>query len=333
MHTLLTKVRARPPWIARLALVAVVACAGDAAAADPSLQSLPLDFSAPAACIDAATFRAHLLALPASPHKTEPPRAISVRVVEQQGTFAGELRIAHADGTTTVRQVTSAHCDEITEALEFVAALALGLDHAHGAAAAPPPNEPHEAARSEPAPVQARPRVRFIGAVYGGLVSNVGPRLDVAPSVAIGVMLDRPGLFAPEVALSGTWAASGAIATSLGSATLTLVDAALAGCPLRLALGAGLALRPCAELELGALTADATAPNLQGPSRQVRPWSAAAALARAEWQVGNYFMVAAEGGAVFPFLYDRFFFTPGTEVYSVTPVGAAVKLGAAVVLP
>src|SRR4051794_7490165 len=109
--------------IARLELIVLLACAGEAVA-DPSPQPFPLAFAAPAACIDASTFRAHLMALPVSPHKTEPPRSIDVRVVEQEGTFTGELRIAHADGTSTLRQVASAHCDEVTEALEFVAALA-----------------------------------------------------------------------------------------------------------------------------------------------------------------------------------------------------------------
>src|SRR3954469_542630 len=92
--------------IAPLQLIAVIACASEAAAA-PSSPQFPLDFAAPPGCIDASTFRAHLTALPAAPRKTEPPRSISVRVVEQGGTFTGELRIAHADGNTTVRQVTS----------------------------------------------------------------------------------------------------------------------------------------------------------------------------------------------------------------------------------
>src|SRR5262249_30267859 len=157
--------------------------------------------------------------------------------VEKDGAFAGEVRIAHADGTSTVREVTSARCDEIAEALELIAALALGLDSAPKTAdppAAPktadPPAAPPRTAPADATPDAVRPaepaRVRFVGAVYGGIAGNVGPRAAFAPSVAIGVRLDRPGLFAPELDLSGTWAQSGAIETSLGRATLTLVEGA-----------------------------------------------------------------------------------------------------------
>jgi len=175
--------------------------------------------------------------------------------------------------------------------------------------------------------------VRLLGAVYGGLVTDVGPRVAFAPSVAIGLVLDGPAIFAPELTLSGTWAASGTIATALGQASLTLFEGAFTACPLRLGLGYGLALRPCAEIQLGELSASASAPILSGPSTQSRPWIAAAALARAEWRVGPHFVVAAEGGAVFPLLYDRFYFTPNTDVYNVSAPAAEAKLGVGVVWP
>ena len=341
MRVFLTNNRRASSCIRHLTLVAVVTCGGVAAAEPSSLPALPLDFSAPAACIDVSTFRAHLAALPPSPHGTELPRAIRVRVVDREGSFTGELVITHADETTTRREVTSGRCDEVTEALEFVAALALGLEHARANAApsstpapsAPPKTEPSYATESTIAAPAPHARVRVLGAVAAGLVSNVAPRAGFAPSVAIGLMLDGPSFFAPEVELSGTRAASGTIETSLGSAKMTLLDAALTACPVRVRLGSAFALRPCAELQIGALSADASASSLSGAKTQVRPWSAAAALARAEWSISASFVVRAEGGAVFPLLYDRFYFTPSTDVYSVEPLGAVARVGAAIVLP
>jgi hypothetical protein len=314
----------------RLALVtgtAVLAWAG-VAAADPLA---PLDFSAPPACVDASTFRARLLALPASPVKTEPPRAMTIRVAESDDTFTGELQVEHADGTTTVRQVASAHCDEVTDALEFVAALALGLD------ARPPTPTPTPTPRPEP--TWAPRHWRVFAAAYAEIAGAAGPNVEFAPQLALGTMLDAPGLFAPELELSGTWATSGTFATTLSppaSATLTLLDAALAGCPLRFDVGLGLGFRPCAALQLGALRASS---SLAGSTDQVQPWLAAAVLARAEWRVGRYFMVGVDGGAVFPILHDDYFFTnvaanpSRTTVYDVPRIGGIARLGAAVLWP
>src|SRR3954471_14329776 len=90
-----TRRRSWSALVARFAFISFIAAIGGerAALADSRAPALPLDFKAPATCIDGETFRARLSALPASPEKSEPPRAVHVRVVETEGTFRGELRV------------------------------------------------------------------------------------------------------------------------------------------------------------------------------------------------------------------------------------------------
>jgi hypothetical protein len=321
------------------------------AAADPALLAPPLELSAPSACIDAATFRAHLLALPATPGKTESPRAIAVHIEESSGTFVGALRVTHANGTETTREVTSDRCLEVTDALEFVAALALGLEaHVPASASAtgvttatkttiatPVPAAPPARVEARRAPPPSPPAPwQFAAGAYGRVVGIGGPQPLFGAGASVGLVLDRSGPLAPALHLSGTWAGSGAIVTPLGTATMTLVEAALEACPVRLAIGLGFALRPCVAAEAGTLTASARASNLVGAPSQSRFWGAASLLARVEWKIGKHFMFGGEGGAVLPFAYDHFFFTSdilAANVLTVASVGAEAKLGVWVVWP
>ena len=122
--------------LAALAGAAGVLGIAGTAKATPENGALALEFTAPEACIDAATFRERLAALPASPGRTEPPRRVTIVITRHDDLFTGALRVEHANGSTTDRQVTSTRCDEVSDALAFVAAVALGLDYA------PPPPRP-----------------------------------------------------------------------------------------------------------------------------------------------------------------------------------------------
>jgi hypothetical protein len=310
--------------------VALLAHAGEAAAETPVTTTI--DFSAPPACIDGSTFRANLSSLPMSSLKAEQPRAMIVRITASDGAFHGELTVKHADGTRTLREVDSPRCDDVTSALEFIAAVALGLDRS------PPPHEKRKEASTPPVvsppvtPSSPAARWRFVGEVWAGVTSGAGPRAEFAPGAAIGAMLDAPGLLAPELLLSGNWATSGGIATPVGQATLTLADGALTGCPLRLAAGAAFGLRPCAELQLGALSASGSGATVVPPTSQVRPWGAIAALGRIEWKLRGAVELEAAGGALFPFISDSFFFTPSVPI-GTSQVGAFARLGIAIVWP
>jgi hypothetical protein len=322
------------------------------------IDAIDLRYTAPAACVDAPAFREGLLGLPRLPGAAPQGATITITITERDGGFIGDLRVEHSDGTTTARQVTSPRCDEVSDALELVAAVALGLDSTPLARPAPrPPAHPEKTGGQEtgrpvsppiassPAvatapPASPSPRWRFTGAVRGALLDGLGPRLEIAPEVALGVTLDAPGVFAPSFELSGTWATSGSIETSAGAATLTLWGGAVAACPVRIALGSRFAARPCAEVSAGVIAGSASGANVAPAPAQTEPRLALTPLVRLDWLVSRWFSVEAEAGPSFELSGDHFYFATTssansvqTPVYDLASVGSVTRLGVVVPWP
>jgi hypothetical protein len=269
-------------------------------------------------------------------------------VTESQGAFSAELRLLLADGGDLTRRVSGDRCDEVTDALEFVTAVALGLEYTP-----PPPPQPQPPLMPAATPLPSPPSVaspassprrsshwRFLAAVEGALVGGVGPPIEPSPRVDLGVVreaADAGAVFAPELSLGGMWATSGTYGVAATErAKVTFATAALDVCPVRWALAAGFAVRPCAEADLGALVATGSATNLVGSSSQTRPWVALDGVGQIEWQAGHHFGLELAGGVEVPLLRDKFFFTPesaGMSVYAVPAVAATGRLGAVVSWP
>jgi hypothetical protein len=309
------------------------------------IDAIDLRYSAPATCVDAATFREGLFALPRLPSAPSRGATIIITITEGDGRFTGDLRVEHSDGTATARRVTSPRCDDVSDALELIAAVALGLDSTPLARPSPPPSvhavEPrgHESGRSTASPVipappaPPPPRWRFTGALRGALLDGLGPRLEIAPEVALGITLDAQGLLAPSFELSGTWATSGSIATSAGTATLTLWGGAVAACPVRIALGRRFAVRPCAEVSAGVISGSASGANVVSAAA-TEPRVALTPLIRLDWSLSESFSLEAETGPSFELSQDHFFFEPsGTPVYDLPAVGSVTRLGVVVQWP
>jgi hypothetical protein len=297
------------------------------AAADESIQ---LRYSAPPECIDAATFGAGLRSLPRSSRGGPPREATVVVAIERRGDrFVGGASVRHADGTLTERTVESQRCDEVSEALELVVALAAGLEYSTAPRAtsprpSAPPTLPLAPAPSSPS--AARWRLR--GSLRGALLIGAAPSPEVAANVGIGVAHDGPGLFSPVVEISGTWATSGNIVASEGTATLTQWSGALAVCPLRFDLGARFSSRPCVELDAGVLSGSASGPKVVAGSAQTEPWVAAAFLPQVEWSFAEHIAIELEAGPAVEFYRDRFFFNPQqTDVYRVAGGVFLARLG------
>jgi hypothetical protein len=325
--------RPRAPWLAR-ALALGVSCASASHAA-PGDEAVHVRYSAPAACVDAAAFRARLLALPVSPGTAQPRGAtIVVTITEREAQFEGEITVVHADGTTTARRVSSARCDEVSDALEFVAALALGLDSTPLSRPPPPPPPPAETSSRPGARPAPSAHWQLLGALRVTLLGGAGPPLELAPDVAVGVALDAPGLLAPWFELSGTWATSGNVVTSSGVAALTLWQGALAACPVRIALGAGFAVRPCAQLSAGAISGSGSGANVVSGPAQTELRVTVAPLARLEWKLHDRFALEGEAGPDFEVSRARFYFAPGgAEVYSAPVVGSITRVGVVFLWP
>lgn len=118
---------------------------------------------------------------------------------------------------------------------------------------------------------------------------------------------------------------------AIGSASLTWTTVSGTVCPLRLSLGGSFALRPCAELAGGTLSAEGQ--GVTAPESRSRPWITAAAHGRLVWALARAFALELEGGAMVPFFRESFFFMPGIPVYEAPPVAGFGRIGASVRFP
>jgi hypothetical protein len=251
----------------------------------------------------------------------------------------GQIQVTHRDGTTTVRSVASINCGEVADALELIAALAIGLERPLAPEklaqrATPTPNAPP--AQPPPGPVATeRAGWRFFAAVRGAALSGVGPHVEAAPQVAIGTTWETTGWLAPSFELSGMWATSGTLRTTSSAATLTFVSSAATACPARVALIGAWAARPCLEFALNWLRGSsvAGANAVSGPA-EVQSWISTGPLARIEWQPSRTIRIDADAGLSFHLTRPRFFFSPsGENVYQVPAVAFAPRLGVAFLFP
>jgi hypothetical protein len=297
----------------------------------------PIEWSGPSSCFDAPTFRERLLALSPSDATTPLPQAIAIQLTRDDHHFRGKIQVTHHDGTTTMRSVDSSDCLEVADALELIAALAIGLERPPGpeklAEPAPPasavPLTQLESAETE------RKNWRFYAAIRGAVLSGAGPQVELAPQLAIGVTLDTRGWLAPSFEISGIWATSGTLRTGSGAATLTLLSGAATACPTRFALVGAFAARPCLEIAVSWLRGSSVVgvDVVSGPA-EVQSWLALGPLGRIEWQPTRSIRVDADAGLSFHLTRPRFFFSPsGENVYQVPAAAIAPRLGVAFLFP
>ena len=174
---------------------------------------------------------------------------------------------------------------------------------------------------------------RYTAALRAELVGGAGTNVEPAPGMAFGMVLDRPGILAPSFEVSGTWATGAGIASPGRTGTLTLVNGALGACPVRFPIAYGLALRPCGEVALGALSGSGSGTNVVNTGTRVEPWVALAPMARAEWRIGKHFMVQVEAGPDIEIDRASFFWNRPQCLYKVPTVGSMTRLGATGVWP
>ena len=305
-------------------------------------EPTPIEFSAPPSCVDATTFRSRLAGLAPLRERPELPRAITIRITETTGAgFVGEAVVQRQDGRTSTRQVSSERCAEVSDALELITALALGLEEpppqpAVPTAPATAPVTPVKALATAPdESVTSLPHWRLLVAARGAILSGVGPKAEPGAEVSVGVVRDDTrGWWAPSLELSGIVATSADESIPFGTSKMTLAGGATILCPVRLGLGAGLALRPCVDVQVAALRATAQGATIQSAAAQVEPWIAIAPIARVEWAAGSRVALQIEGGPNLCLDRARFFLTPSNaRVYEVPSVGVLAKLGLVLFFP
>jgi hypothetical protein len=84
---------------------------------------LPLEYSAPAGCLDRAEFQREVTArLPRAAGRAKTVRVVIQRVADE---FIGRLEVIDLGGTTAEREINGGHCDQVASAMALVVALVL----------------------------------------------------------------------------------------------------------------------------------------------------------------------------------------------------------------
>jgi hypothetical protein len=131
----------------------------------------------------------------------------------------------------------------------------------------------------------------------------------VMPRVGVGYASRSDALFAPSLQIAFAPGAFARAAPSFGEAQFRWTTGTVDACPLRLAIGSALLVRPCAGLDAGLLYGEGA--TVLHPTSSSRPWLAARALIRAQVSVGEFLFVGAEIGAALPVVRDTFYMDPG----------------------
>jgi hypothetical protein len=257
---------------------------------------------------------------------------------------AGVLVVTLPDGTSSERRVSDASCEAAAASLAVVSALALDALQSEAGppseASTKPPAPPVPAATAreppsamgspppEPPVVPRRPKrgVALRIRAQGLWESAVAPRLPLGVLAGGELSSRAPGVFAPSVGLAGLVTLSGRATTSVGAASFRLLAARLSACPLRLGLTAGISLRPCLELDAGALrgTPDETVRN---GTRRTMPWLAGGLGLRGELSLGAGLALDASAAGRGLVRHDAFVLRPGLPVYDVPPLSVGASLG------
>lgn len=282
----------------------------------------------------------------------------------------GELRI-HRGGTRSAdRKVRGASCDEVTQALSLIAALAFdpaaradmpeemptaSLPETGAAEGAPPAAAPGPPASPVPAAAPAPPPPA--GAAPGVPVGGdrpAGPARAGPPArwrIGAGAHAGALGLASPGVVVAygaflelgrdaqrfspsfraGAMLAEGTASTGGVDAELTWTLARGSLCPVRFELLSGVSLRPCVGADVGALAA--RAPRLERSQDRTRAWVAPTAMARLVWSPVRVLFLEIEGGVAVPLVRDEIAVDPSISLYRAPSVLPTVQVGAGMRFP
>ncbi len=203
----------------------------------------------------------------------EAARTFDVGVTpEGGGRFVGRLVVVDATGPTEPRVVRASSCDEATSALALIAAVSIDA-RASTATVTAPISPPASEARATPmesatTPPPGGPTRSWTLAAGGRTDPLTIPSPGIGFGAFVGVALDAPDVFAPELRLAGARTEGSTVDTSAGSGQPIWLTLDLSFCPVHTARRV---LAACADLEGGTLEVDTSA---AGASSRSRPWLA-----------------------------------------------------------
>lgn len=269
---------------------------------------------------------------------------LSVRVQKIEGDggqrYAGELASTSGIELPSTRSVRGASCDEVLDALAFIAAL--GLERAVGS--------PSEVDSGVGGPGQeSEPSARALSSREAAVPPSIGAeasRSELPPALrpvqlgAVGFGLYQGGLapgqsFAFGAALRAAWSAPGwQPLLSLGVYSNLPEERRVEGggrvrfehwsihavaCPWRFPESARWGVRPCAELDVGRSSGEGL--GVEAAERHSAPWVSTGAQLRTELTLGDRVELALSVAAVAPLFRSHFFLYPGVERFDTPALG------------
>jgi hypothetical protein len=338
------------------ALALLVVGAVEQAARAQAPRAVRLEYDAPPACADEASFQAQVRARSARViFASDGGTALRVRIGARGARFEGDVSLGELHGPA--RRHVEGSCEDVTAALALIAALALdpmastasdpaGASSASAppaASTAPPPPAPTASAATSPPPKktderrladaeplsEAEERAHGWGWSIGAeaaITQGVAPSALVTVPAFLDVSRRGPTVFTPAVRLRFERADSASSAAQ-GGAYFTWTAGSLDLCPVSLSTWR-VRVWPCARAEAGVLAA--TGAETTPVRSDSRPWMTLGLVARARVTVVGALFVELEGGAFAPLVRDRFFVEPDTTVERVPAVAAAGAAGGGV---
>jgi hypothetical protein len=308
------KARVTPLLVA--ALLVGSAASPAVTASDGPGPIVRLEVDAPAAC----TTREELAARIAARSRRigfADDAAVTVHVAVAPGpgdrSVTGALTITRTGTPAAARRITAASCDQASDGLALVIALALDPGSPDALARpAPPVVTPPPPAVVAPPPVVSPPAsaARTGWSVEGGAEAIVGPAPRAMPAIWAGARItrDRTGsVWSPALVLSVVHAWTGDLGEPGGTATFTLDAANLDACPLRLTAGRWEA-RACGSLLVGRLAAAGS--NTYAPASADRPFAAGGASLLPAANLGPRLVLGARLQAAASWIRDDYAFSP-----------------------
>jgi hypothetical protein len=247
--------------------------------------------------------------------------------------FWGELQVKNPPDAVTLRAVDALACPEVVEALSLIAAISLEPE------LAPSPSQPGFPPRAAPDPGPSAPTFTAIappplelGALAVGVAHGAAaPKTALGMGFALAAEWPGVGHFRPSLQMGVYQVQSGDSDFVEGAvrAHFQLRAAYALFCPVRFPRNGRWALRPCVDLDLGALSGTGNGAGLIRGSEKVGLWASGGLGLQGQAVIWGPLRLSLLFSGVAPFGRHEFFFGPDTLAFRVPAVGwrAAACLG------
>ncbi|MBX3125301.1 MAG: hypothetical protein KF718_01220 [Polyangiaceae bacterium] len=321
-----------PPRAAATGVAFAATLWASGAPAEP--EQSPVRFAtrvtAPAGCPDSDAFAravAGRTSLAQHSHASEPDLLLELTVRADGARTRGALRMTFRDGQVSTREVVAANCESVTDALAFVAALAIDPNAVSEPSRVDetPEVEPEPDARAPvagvdlprpggpsseddgvtPGDARASTSTWWLSVWLAGEIgsSSSAPRPLIARRAGARAGLGSPDALGADLELGVVRRVGDASADDAGRATLVLWGGHARAC-VRVPTGASSVARGCGGLEAGALVG--TGWNVARPRQERVDWWAASLGVGLEMQLVLPLFALADAGVLVPLRRDEF---------------------------